>query len=54
MKSYTYARALQAALIGKSVVIALVTFASLSSALADQCDASRGQQDFRACALTET
>jgi cytochrome c len=50
MKSYTYARALQAALIGKSVVIALVTFASLSSALADQGDASRGQQDFRACA----
>src|SRR5216683_3907394 len=30
--------------------MALVTFASLSSALADQGDASRGQQDFRACA----
>ena len=34
----------------KFVIIALVTFASLSSALAEQGDASRGQQDFRACA----
>ncbi len=32
------------------VIVALVTFASLSSALADQGNASRGQQDFRACA----
>jgi cytochrome c len=31
------------------VITALVTFASLSSALAEQGDASRGQQDFRAC-----
>ena len=31
-------------------VVALVTFASLSSALAEQGNASRGQQDFRACA----
>src|SRR5258708_1037349 len=30
-------------------VVALVTFASLSSALAEQGNASRGQQDFRAC-----
>jgi cytochrome c len=50
MKSYTCARALQAALIGKSAIVALVTFASLSSALAEPGDASRGQQDFRACA----
>src|ERR1700682_488105 len=34
----------------KFAVLALVTLASLSSALADQGDASRGQQDFRACA----
>ena len=34
----------------KFAIVALVTFASLSSALADQGDASRGQQDFRACA----
>jgi cytochrome c len=34
----------------KSAIIALVTFASLSSALAEPGDASRGQQDFRACA----
>ena len=34
----------------KFVIIALVTFASLSSALAEPGDASRGQQDFRACA----
>src|SRR5216683_5444661 len=32
------------------VIVALVTFASLSSALAEQGNASRGQQDFRACA----
>jgi cytochrome c len=50
MKSYTYARALQAALMSKSAIVALVTFASLSSALAEPGDASRGQQDFRACA----
>jgi cytochrome c len=31
-------------------IVALVIFASLSSALAGQGDASRGQQDFRACA----
>ncbi len=31
-------------------IVTLVTFASLSSALADQGDASRGQRDFRACA----
>jgi len=36
--------------VSKFVIIALVTFASLSSALAEQGDASRGQQDFRACA----
>src|SRR5258706_14065534 len=34
----------------KFAIVALVTFASLSSALAEQGDASRGQQDFRACA----
>jgi cytochrome c len=34
----------------KFAIVALVIFASLSSALADQGDASRGQQDFRACA----
>ncbi|MEA2790490.1 MAG: cytochrome c [Acetobacteraceae bacterium] len=34
----------------KFAIAALVTFASLSSALADQGDASRGRQDFRACA----
>jgi cytochrome c len=34
----------------KFAIAALVTFASLSSALAEQGDASRGQQDFRACA----
>ena len=34
----------------KFAIIALVTFASLSSALAQPGDASRGQQDFRACA----
>ena len=34
----------------KFAIVALVTFASLSSALADQGDALRGQQDFRACA----
>jgi cytochrome c len=34
----------------KCAIAALVTFASLSSALADQGDASRGRQDFRACA----
>src|SRR6267143_4095601 len=34
----------------KSAIVVLVTLASLSSALADQGDASRGQQDFRACA----
>ncbi len=34
----------------KSAIIALVTFASLSSALAEPGEASRGQQDFRACA----
>jgi len=32
------------------VIAALVTFASLPSALAEQGNASRGQQDFRACA----
>jgi cytochrome c len=36
--------------VSKFVIIALVTFASLSSALAESGDASRGQQDFRACA----
>src|ERR1700682_4246814 len=35
---------------GKFAVLALVTLASLSSALAEQGDAARGQQDFRACA----
>lgn len=34
----------------KSAIIALVIFASLSSARAEQGNASRGQQDFRACA----
>jgi cytochrome c len=34
----------------KFAIIALVTFASLSSAYAGQGDAARGQQDFRACA----
>jgi cytochrome c len=34
----------------KFAIAALVTFASLSSALAESGDASRGQQDFRACA----
>jgi len=34
----------------KFAIVTLVTFASLSSALADQGDASRGRQDFRACA----
>src|SRR5882672_5688134 len=34
----------------KSAIMALLTFASLSSALAEPGDASRGQQDFRACA----
>ena len=34
----------------KFAIVALVTFASLSSALAESGDASRGQQDFRACA----
>jgi cytochrome c len=34
----------------KFAIAALVTFAFLSSALAEQGDASRGQQDFRACA----
>jgi cytochrome c len=34
----------------KFVVAALVTFASLSPALGESGDASRGQQDFRACA----
>jgi cytochrome c len=34
----------------KFAIAALVTLASLSSALADQGDASRGRQDFRACA----
>src|SRR5229473_3273299 len=36
--------------VSKSAIMALVTFASLSSALAEPGDASRGQQDFRACA----
>jgi cytochrome c len=36
--------------VSKFAIVALVTFASLSSALADPGDASRGQQDFRACA----
>jgi cytochrome c len=34
----------------KFAIAALVGFASLSSALAEQGNASRGQQDFRACA----
>jgi cytochrome c len=34
----------------KFAIVALVTFASLSSALAQQADTARGQQDFRACA----
>jgi cytochrome c len=34
----------------KFPIIALVTFASFSSALAESGDPSRGQQDFRACA----
>jgi cytochrome c len=34
----------------KFAIVALVTFASLSSALAGQGDPTRGQQDFRACA----
>jgi cytochrome c len=34
----------------KFAVVVLAAFASLSSALAQQGDASRGQQDFRACA----
>src|SRR6202158_2092933 len=34
----------------KFAVLALVTLAFLSSALAESGDASRGQQDFRACA----
>ena len=34
----------------KFVIAALVTFAFLSPALAEQGDATRGQQDFRACA----
>jgi cytochrome c len=34
----------------KFAIVALVTFASLSSALAEQGDASRGQRDFRICA----
>jgi cytochrome c len=33
-----------------SAIVALVTFASLSSALAEPGDASSGQQDFRVCA----
>jgi cytochrome c len=36
--------------VSKFVITALFTLASLSSALANQGDASRGQQDFRACA----
>jgi cytochrome c len=35
---------------GKFVTLALVSFASISSAYAQQGDASRGQHDFRACA----
>src|ERR1700730_12482193 len=34
----------------KFPIVALVTFAFLSSALAEQGDVSRGRQDFRACA----
>jgi cytochrome c len=36
--------------VSKFAIVALVTFASLSSALAESGDASRGQQDFRTCA----
>jgi cytochrome c len=36
--------------VSKFAIVALVTFASLSSAVAESGDASRGQQDFRACA----
>jgi cytochrome c len=36
--------------VSKFAIVALVTFASLSSALAEQGDASRGQWDFRVCA----
>jgi cytochrome c len=36
--------------VSKFAIVALVTFASLYSALAESGDASRGQQDFRACA----
>jgi cytochrome c len=36
--------------VSKFAIVALVTFASLSSAFAESGDASRGQQDFRACA----
>jgi cytochrome c len=36
--------------VSKFAIVALVTLASLSSALAESGDASRGQQDFRACA----
>jgi cytochrome c len=36
--------------VSKFAIVALVIFASLSSARAEQGDASRGQQDFRACA----
>ena len=38
----------------KFAIVALVTFASLSSALAESGDASRGQQDFRACAACQS
>ncbi|MGH9809626.1 MAG: c-type cytochrome [Terriglobia bacterium] len=34
----------------KFVIVAFVAFASLTSALAEQGNASRGEQDFRACA----
>jgi cytochrome c len=34
----------------KFAIVALITFASLSSALAEQGNATRGHQDFRACA----
>jgi cytochrome c len=36
--------------VSKFAIVALVTVASLSSARAESGDASRGQQDFRACA----
>jgi cytochrome c len=36
--------------VSKFAIFVLVTFVSLSSALAEQGDASRGRQDFRACA----